>query len=414
MGIMLPTATDNGGRLAAILPTGLAALARGLGEEPREALGAAGFARSLAVAGELPAELLPPIRSLVVVAVDGLGSANLKARAGHAPTLGGLPQRRITTVTPSTTAAALTTLLTGALPAEHGLLGYRIMHPELGLLAPLRDWDGIADARSWQLAEPLFAIAGRLGARAVAYGRPTHAASGFTRVTLSGAEFVGGERIADRFSSAAQQLATGEPTFAYVYVDELDRAGHHDGWQSEAWSRRLEQLDAALDDFLRRIPPHTGVVLTADHGMVDVAPHQQIMLDLDAAEFAEVRAIGGEPRFRTFHLREGADPHSFTARLDEQEGRRAWVATREEAVAAGLFGPSPSRQVVDRLGEVILAARGQLAYYSELDDPASLRMVGQHGSWTDEERGVPLILAGALAGSGFAKAVETVAGATVR
>lgn len=390
MGIMLPTATDNGGRLAAILPTGLAALAKGLGESG-------------------VSELVPPLGSLVVVVVDGLGTANLKARAGHAPTISSLPQRRITTVTPSTTAAALTTLTTGALPAEHGLVGYRIMHPELGLLAPLRDWDGIADVRSWQLAEPLFSAAAALGARPIAFGRPAHAASGFTRAVLAGSAYVGGERIADRFRAAARALVRGESALAYVYIDELDRAGHHDGWQSDAWSRRLEELDAALAEFLAVLPRDVGLVLTADHGMVDIAGHQQIVLDLDAPEFSDVAAVGGEPRFRTFHLREGADPHPLLAHLEASEGRRAWVATREEAFDAGLFGPVRSSGVVDRLGEVILAARGQHAYYTRDDDPASLRMVGQHGSWTDEERGIPLALGGALAGSGFARAVELAA-----
>ena len=433
MGFMLPTATDNGGRLAAILPTGLAALALGHSLDAAAVLTASADTASADTAAPAPATagtaapgpapaasdaeasaaaalaLLPPVTSLVVVAVDGLGSANLKARAGHAPTLNGMQQRRITTVTPSTTAAALTTLTTGTLPATHGLIGYRIMHESLGLLSPLRDWEGISDTRSWQRSEPLMRRAGSVGVTARAFGRPAHAESGLTGAILTGAEYIGGDRIEDRFAAAARQLATGAPTLAYIYVDELDRAGHRYGWQSAQWTRRLEQLDRALADFLTGLPQGTGVVVTADHGMVDIPAAQHIVFDLDSPEFAEVRAWGGEPRFRSLYLHDGADPGEVAARLHAREGKRAWVATRDEAFAAGVFGPNAPHEVRARVGDVILAARGQVAYYATTDDPQSFEIVGQHGSWTDEERGIPLIVGGAFAGSGFAKAVELVA-----
>ncbi|KIP52958.1 alkaline phosphatase family protein [Leucobacter komagatae] len=411
---MLPTATDNGGRLAAIFPTGLAALALG-NERPAAAVlaEAAGLGDSEA-AQSLCATVLqhtPPLRSLVILAVDGLGSANLKSSSAHAPTLAALPNRRITTVSPSTTAAALTTLTTGRLPAEHGLIGYRIMHPSLGLISPLRDWEGIAEPTAWQRAEPLFGSAAALGIRARCYGRPAHATSGLTGAILRGADYVGGDRIADRFAAAKQDISSGEPTLAYVYVDELDRAGHQHGWQSEAWLRRLEQLDQAVADFLTGLPSDTGLIVTADHGMVDVQAHQQIVFDLESPEFADVAAFGGEPRFRSFYLKEGADPAAFAAELEQREGKRAWVATRDDAFAAGVFGLTEGEGVRARVGDVLLAARGQCAYYATSDDPQAFDLIGQHGSWTDEERGIPLILGGALAGSGFARAIELVAAA---
>lgn len=409
---MLPTATDNGGRLAAIMPTGLAALALG---HDRPALPE--LLSTLQCGDEIPSELttavslLPRLKSLVVVAVDGLGAANLKARRGHAPTLSSLGQRRITTVTPSTTAAALTTLTTGTLPGEHGFVGYRIRHPRLGVLSPLRDWTGVGDPRTWQLSTPLFERAASLGVTARSYGRPAHRLSGLTNAILSDAEYTGGDTIAERFEHAKGHLVSGESTLAYVYVDELDRAGHQFGWQSQEWSNRLEQFDRAFSDFVTGLPAGTGVVVTADHGMVDIEPHQQIIFDLSAPEFADVAEVAGEPRFRTFFLREGADSAAFAAMLEATEAKRAWVATREEVFASGVFGDRVAPGVPERIGDVVLAARGQVAYYSTADDEQALKMVGQHGSWTDEERGIPLILAGALSGSGFGKAIELVASA---
>lgn len=396
MEIMLPTAADNGARLAAILPSGIAAVARGIGVAPPPAVAFADSDRA------------PAIRSFVMVVVDGLGHANLAARKGHAPTLARLPRKRIETVAPSTTGAVLATLTTGALPGEHGLVGYRIRHPELGLVTTLKDWGGIADRRSWQRATPLFAAVSEMGARPVAIGRPAHAVGGLTEAILTGAEYHPGQRIEDRFAVMSRLLREGDPVVAYLYVDELDKAAHERGWQSDAWSRRLEALDGALGDLLRTMPGDTGVVVTADHGIVDVAPHQQVMLDADPSMLDGVAEIGGEPRFRSLYLHDPSDAARVASRWAEAEGARAWVATRDEAVASGVFGPV-APEVAPRLGDVLIAARKQVAYYSSSDDPRSLEMVGQHGSFSEDERGVPLALGGALAGTAFAAAVAEAA-----
>ena len=405
MDLMLPTAADNGARLAAILPTGIAAVAAGLGAEPARVLGdALGAPAEAGLDAAGLRDRLPRIRSFVLVVVDGLGHANLGARAGHAPALARLQRRRIETVAPSTTGAALTTLTTGRLPGEHGLIGYRIRHPRLGLVTTLRDWAGIEDRAAWQRAEPLFGRAARLGARAIAIGRPAHATGGLTEAILAGAEYHPAPRIEDRFAAASRLVRGADPVVAYLYVDELDRVAHERGWQSADWVRRLEQLDAALGDFLRTLPGDVGVAVTADHGIVDVAAHQQVRLDPDHSLLRDVAEVGGEPRFRSLYLRAGADPAEVARAWADAEGPRAWVATRAAAVASGWFG-SVDPEVGPRLGDVLVAARKQVAYYRSDDDPGSLAMIGQHGSLGDEERGVPLALGGALAGTGFASVV---------
>ncbi|MGK0740505.1 alkaline phosphatase family protein [Leucobacter sp. Z1108] len=410
MVLMLPIATDNGARLAAILPTGLAAVARGLGADPVELL-----ARACKLA---PSELgnnlvfddgsLPPLRSFVMVVVDGLGHANLQARAAHARSISRLPSRRIETVIPSTTGAALTTLTTGRLPGEHGLIGYRIRHPKQGLLSTLKDWRDIPDRRAWQRSTPLFEFAAAVGARPVAIGRPAHATGGLTEAILSGAEYHGAVTIADRCAIASRLLRAGEPIVAYLYIDELDKAAHADGWQSDLWLKRLEQLDAALDDLLRTLPGDVGVVVTADHGMIDVPEHRRLELGVDSEEFSGVSEVGGEPRMRSLYLHVGTDPESVAERVGAALGKLAWVGTRGEAIAANWFGPMAAG-VAERLGEVIVAARGQVCFTLPGDSPETRAMVGQHGGLSSEERGVPLALGGVLDGSGFAATVGRIA-----
>ena len=401
--------TDNGARLAAILPTAIASMAISAGFDPLEMLRDARILRGSQDAESLVASgRIPAIRSVVLVVVDGLGHANLKAAAGHARTLAALPTRRIETVIPSTTGAALTSLTTGTLPGVHGLVGYKIRHPELGLLTTLKDWDGIEDRRTWQRSEPLFGLAEVIGARAVAIGRPAHATGGLTEAILSGAEYVGGQTIADRFGIVSRLLREGEPLLAYLYVDELDRAAHSEGWESDKWLLRLEQLDAALQDLLRSLPGDVGVIVTADHGMIDVPSNKRMLLDGGDVPLDEVELIGGEPRMRSLYLREGADPEACAAAVQRSLGKLAWVGTRSEAIANGWYGPIDD-EIAMRLGDVIVAARGQYAFMITDDAPAVHEMVGQHGSISDEERGIPLALAGAFENSSLVGAVSEMA-----
>ena len=63
---------------------------------------------------------------IVLLVIDGLGAEQLRERRNLAPMLAGGAGTPITSVAPSTTACALTTLVTGRVPAEHGVVGYRV------------------------------------------------------------------------------------------------------------------------------------------------------------------------------------------------------------------------------------------------------------------------------------------------
>lgn len=410
MVLMLPTATDNGARLAAILPTALGLLAPSRG---------ATVAEGFATAAGLDAERIDPAisrslaefphpRSLVLVVIDGLGLENLRARAAHARELSGMSTRRLSTVIPSTTGAALTSLLTGRLPGSHGLIGYRIRHPEAGLVTTLSEWDGIRQPREWQRATPLFERARELGLRSVAIGRPAHATGGLTEAILRGADYLPGPTIEDRCAIASRLLRDAEPALVYLYIDELDRAAHRDGWQSDAWLRRLEQVDAALGALRRTLPSDTAMVVTADHGIVDVPADQRVLLDPATDALSTVAEIGGEPRFRSLYLTSGSDPEAVSHEVQQLLRKRAWVGTRDAAIDGGWFGPvAPG--VAERLGDVLVVARGQSAFLLPSDSAQAQAMVGHHGGLSDAERGVPLIWGGALDGTAFATLVGKVA-----
>jgi hypothetical protein len=346
---------------------------------------------------------LPAASGAVVVLVDGLGASNIQARAGHARFLSARMARRdvIRTVTPSTTAAAIASFTTGRMPGEHGLVGYRVLDAANDrLVNQLNGWDAGMVPETWQRAETIFETAAAGGIRSFAVGATRYADSGFTHAVLRGAEYRPAATIADRFAEARTLLEGNDGALVYLYVPELDQAAHAHGWESDKWLAILEHLDAELAAFERRMPRGTGLLVTADHGVIDVPAHRHVFVDARPDLLDGVRHVGGEPRFASLYFEPGLDETaraSLLAGWREAEEHRAWVVSRDEAIAAGVYGPVAD-EVRPRIGDVLIAARAGIAYYDRREPNRQAEaMIGQHGSLSDEETRVPLVRGGAYA-----------------
>jgi predicted AlkP superfamily pyrophosphatase or phosphodiesterase len=377
---MLPVPTHSAPRLAGVLGSSIASLR-----------------------GEVNEFDLPAASAAVVVLVDGLGAANLQARAGHARFLASRMARRdvIRTVVPSTTAAAIASFTTGRMPGEHGLVGYRALDAAHDrVVNQLNGWDDGMIPETWQRAQTVFETSRALGIQSFAIGAARYAHSGFTRAVLRGSEYRPGASIADRFAAARGVLDEASDALIYLYVPELDQAAHAHGWESDRWLTILEHLDAELAAFARRMPRGAGLLVTADHGVIDVPAHRHVFID-DRPELLEgVRHVGGEPRFLSLYLEPDLEDAARTALVEgwrTAEGHRAWVLSRDEAIDAGVYGPVAD-EVRPRIGDILIAARSAIAYYDRRETNRQAEaMIGQHGSLSDEETRVPLVRGGAYA-----------------
>lgn len=344
---------------------------------------------------------LPGVRSAAVVLVDGLGHTALQRRAGHARRLlAAIPARGgvIDSGFPTTTAAALATLTTGRSAGEHGLVGYSVIDRARDrVVNQLRGWDVGMRPREWQPLETVFERATSAGFDAVVVGAERYRDTGFTDAVLRGARFEARASMSDRIARGAELVRGPEARLVYIYVPELDMAGHADGVESPLWTQRLEELDAALAVLERTLPADAGVLLTADHGMLDVPPHRRLVLEAENHLWQGIQHVAGEPRCLHLGLSDPEQAVSVRDRWLEAEGGRAWIATREEAIAAGWFG-TVTAAVLPRIGDVIVAARAQVAYYDARTATDRARaMVGQHGSFSPDEMRVPLALWGGFA-----------------
>ncbi|MFJ6003196.1 alkaline phosphatase family protein [Arthrobacter sp. NPDC092385] len=353
-------------------------------------------AAALGVDGFTNALSLPASRRIAVVMVDGLGMALLRKYAAHAPFLReSLDSARIlSSAFPSTTAASLASLGTGLEPGQHGMVGYDVLDPAQGrVVNMLGRWDAGVDPLAWQPHPTVFErVSDHLPV--VTVSQPRFAESPMTRAALRGGSFVGASTIHARIDAAAEHLARVPAMLMYFYVNDLDKAGHRHGIDSPEWVRTLEDLDAALRLLARRVPSDTLLLLTADHGMVDVPPSQRIDYSERADLLEGVAQTGGEPRMLHLYLDAGlsADARGALAlRWHEAFGSRAWILTREEAIDHGYFG-AVSAAVLPRIGDLLVLAREGIALIDgRRGQPAAFEMVGQHGSLTRAERDIPLL-----------------------
>ena len=357
---------------------------------------------------------------LVMVLVDGLGWQMLRERAGHTPNLRRLlaDSDYLHTCAPSTTAAALTTLATGVYPGAHAMVGYAVRDPLLrGHLGvghvpgPGDVFDLITfknsshDPLTWQSVPTLIeranakANAGygpQLGA--VSIGRSKFAGSGLSLAAWRGFKHIGVDALDQRPYQAYRAIKEGAK-LVYLYVGELDHAGHNHGWHSDKWLEALEALDAMVGQLLRRLPAGTRIVLTADHGMVDTDRRHRIDLAKEKELAKDVVAVAGESRFLQLYVADDVAvennerkelAQSVAKRWAEFLGDRAiWVGTNP----APLMGPlsSGARAAV---GDVLVALNDNWTVVdSRVQSFHATQLIGVHGSLTPVELEVPLIKA---------------------
>ncbi len=332
---------------------------------------------------------LPSARRYVVFLVDGLGHRLLAAHPDQAPFLHSLLGEPGLAGVPSTTATSITSLGTTLTPGQHGLVGYTSRVPGTDRLLNALMWDKQVDPLEWQPHETGFARLRAGGVRATVVSKREFVDSGLTVCGQRGADFVGGDRIGERIAGAVAASAE-EPSLTYVYDGDLDWTGHRYGVDSPQWRAQLAALDASVEQLREALDPGVRLVVVADHGMIDSPPESRVDVDEHLDLRAGVRLVGGEARFRHLYCDAGA-VDDVLATWREHLGARAEVLSRDDAIGLGWFGPV-TPQVRPRLGDVVVAAHGDLAVMSTVDFPYENLLVGLHGSLTPAEMEIPILV----------------------
>ena len=216
------------------------------------------------------------------------------------------------------------------------------------------------------------------------------AATGLTRIAVSGGSFFGDDDADRRMDLFAAFLAAADRAVVYTYISDLDAAGHRYGVDSEEWRGELMRADRLAERLANRLPPRSALYVTADHGMVDIAEEDRVDFDHDGELRAGVSHLGGEARARHVYTAAGAAA-DVLAVWTEVLGDRMWITSREQAVTAGWFGPHVEDRVMGRLGDVIAVAHDDIAVIATETEPGASSMIGLHGAMTQAEQSIPLL-----------------------
>ncbi|WP_296646235.1 alkaline phosphatase family protein [Rhodoluna sp.] len=335
------------------------------------------------------------VEQSVVVLVDGLGVSNLNYRSGHAPFLTRSVGTKISTVFPSTTAAAIASFSTGLLPGRHGLVGYQIFDRDKNQSVNLLTGLG-ADfsPEQFQPNQTISERATEAGVPCFVVGPAEYENSGYSNATMRLTTYLAAKTLDDRVRSTLAVLDKNPKALVYLYVPELDQTAHAFGSQSFKWLEKLEELDGAIQELQHRLPKKAGMLLTADHGIVDVDPNQHIFLD-EAPGLENLVAVGGDPRCQFLYFQEAISEKQISE-LKSWLTDRCLVATKEEISNAGWYG-TLTHEASGRLPDLFIIAISRVAlYHRDFARKKSMQMIGQHGSISPEELSVPLLRFGAF------------------
>lgn len=341
---------------------------------------------------------------VAVVLVDGLGWHLLPELAADAPLLaavlaGGLGRLdQLTCTFPSTTPSSLVSLGTGAQPGEHGILGFTLNVPGTDRVVDHIRWRDDPPTAQWQPLPTWFQRLRNAGVVGRAVLPAAFIGSGLTDAAYRGADFRP-THPGDDYAQRVIDEVRSSPGLVYSYTADLDSAAHAFGIGSPQWHQAAVRIDALLTRLVDGLPSNAVLLVTADHGGINVPPDGRVDIDTDPRLAAGVRVVAGEPRVRYLHTEPGAAT-DVRATWSEILDGTARVYSRAEAVSTGMFGRVDPRNL-HRIGDVVAVCTGDGAILATTHEPPeTARLIGFHGAATPAEVAIPLIvLTGSYSGS---------------
>lgn len=210
----------------------------------------------------------PSVSRVIVVVLDGLRPDSVDAFDLHRLreySARGAFTPRAATVSPSVTAAAMTSLLTGVPPHQHGMTSdrFRIPRPRVAL-APLPA----------HLAAAGFTVSTFVRELPVLF-RPLARACA-TKLGVASPTFRG-HTAREILNAARRTLAAQREGLIFLHWPDADIAGHAHGWMSPGYGAACRELDAALGTLVHETKvlsdPDTLLVVLADHGGGGLVPN---------------------------------------------------------------------------------------------------------------------------------------------
>lgn len=337
-----------------------------------------------------PNLVIPKSKRVLVFLVDGLGLQNLISHQSLHPLIDELVINSAQCSLPSTTPVSLASFGTAMNPGEHGFVGATMLIRETNSVFHPLKWETSPDPKTFQPNMTQLEIAEQKYIEVKRVGPAAYEKSGLTNAVLRGGDYLFAETLDDILHMASKIIHQSFPSLSYMYYPNLDRVGHVHGVNSPEWRTELTAVLECISKLKEVMLPESTLVVTADHGMVDV--QQRIWLEDFPAITNNVAWITGEPRFRHFFAHENSRNALKKGLMEIAEYSQ--ILSRDELIQTGLLGEFEP-QFESRVGDYVAIAMEQNAICSRTIDSRVSNLIGQHGGNSETERDIPVaVLAG--------------------
>jgi predicted AlkP superfamily pyrophosphatase or phosphodiesterase len=361
------------------------------------------------------------IKKVVLIVIDGFGFNQFQKYQQDNQFLANLTNKGevhpLTSVFPSQTTNALTTLNTGLTPQEHGLFEYYIYLKEAGIVNALR-FERIGTKKSKLIEQgfdPHLMYSGgniqrrlqKEGIKTYTHMNASNASLACTKLVFEGSTIMSTYKNSDAIVKLRKNIEQNrDSAYFFVHLETLDTISHEYGPESQEYNAELQAITFLLQkELVEKLNPQaaqeTLLLLTADHGGVQVAPEETIYLSLNSESITNAK-IGahrkkimptGSPRDIFLHVKEQKLLETKEA-LIKSIGKKAQVLETQEALQAGLFGVGkPNSDFLTRTGNLLVMPYGRETLWFEHRSGRKIPLRGQHGGLNAEEMWVPFAAA---------------------
>jgi len=362
------------------------------------------------------------VNKVVLFVLDGFGYNQFIRYHKESKFLANLAEKGnifpLTSVFPSQTTNALTTLNTGLTPQEHGLFEYYLYLKEVDRIVSSLSFDPLGSKRRNELVDKGFdpkllfngnTIQKKLrtqGVKTFVHIYTGYAYSNYATLLFDGSIVVTNLKSSDLIVNLRKTLEKEKgPAYFFVHLSNLDTISHEYGPKSYEYGAELSIISYLLNKELvqkidNRTAKETLLLMTSDHGNVDIIPQNTTYLN-DFPEIVKNLQVGksgkrifptGSARDVFLHVKKEKQTETRDL-LEKKIGDKAKVVETKEAIKNGLFGlGNVSTEFCDRAGNcLILPYRNETIWFEHFKD-RRLNLLGHHGGLNEEEMLVPLAI----------------------
>ena len=352
----------------------------------------------------LPQDEIENSQHVVMLLIDGLGYNYIQA---HSRLLKSSLRSRLTSVFPSTTAAAISSILTGRAPQQHAVTGWFMNVKELGTVAALLPfrarWGGTssfadAGAKIRDVMTPDSFFNGIAVSSHFIIGKDIvdspYSITNAGRAQRHGYAYCPDKDFAHCVNAIENVvLNANEKSFTYAYWPYFDSLSHEHGINHKETHQHFRDIETALEKLFDRLQnTNTLFIVISDHGIVDSEPNTTVYLDNHPKLRSYLNLpLCGEPRVAYCYVRSDSIG-AFNDYTEQHLSNHFECYPSHQLIEEGWFGLGEQAPTLnERVGDYILVGKDNSVIVDRLLTEGPWGLKGVHGGTHQDEMYVPLI-----------------------